>query len=47
MRVRYAFDKRWSAELSVGNVFDKRYETAVGYDATRRSALLSLRFEAF
>ncbi len=46
-RVRYAFDARWSAELAAANLGDRRYESAVGYDAPRRSVMLSVRFEAF
>lgn len=46
-RLRYAFDARWSTELSAANLLDKRRESAVGYDAPRRSILASLRFEAF
>ena len=43
--VRYAVDRSWSLELTASNLFDKRYEHAVGYDAPRRAVLLSLRFE--
>jgi len=46
-RVRYRFAKYWSVELSGTNLTDKRYENAVGYDAPRRSILLSVRFDAF
>jgi vitamin B12 transporter len=46
-RVRYAFDARWSAELSAANLGDRRYESVVGYDAPRRSVMLGVRFEAF
>ena len=46
-RVRYAFDKRWSTELSATNLGDRRYQSAVGYDAPRRSVMLNVRFEAF
>lgn len=46
-RVRYAIDKRWSAELTLTNLADKRYESAVGYDAPRRGAFLSVRFDAY
>ena len=46
-RVRYSFLKYWSAELAANNLGDKRFESAVGYDAPRRGVLLSLRFEAF
>ena len=44
--VRYAVDKSWSVELTASNLFDKRYEHVVGYDAPRRAVLLSLRFES-
>ncbi len=44
--VRYAASKRWSVELVATNLFDKRYEHALGYDAPRRSILLNLRFNA-
>jgi len=46
-RVRYAIDKRWAVELAAVNLADKRYEHALGYDGTRRGALLSVRFDAF
>jgi vitamin B12 transporter len=46
-RVRYRFEKYWSVELAATNLFDKRYESAVGYDAPRRAVLLSVRFDAF
>ena len=46
-RVRYRFAKYWAVELSGTNLTDKRYENAVGYDAPRRSILLSVRFDAF
>ena len=46
-RLRYAFDARWSAQLSATNLGDRHYENVVGYDAPRRSVLLSVRFDAF
>jgi vitamin B12 transporter len=46
-RVRYRFEKYWSVELAATNLFNKKYETAVGYDAPRRGVLLSMRFDAF
>jgi len=46
-RVRYSFAKYWSAELSATNLGDKRYASAVGYDAPRRGVFLNLRFEAY
>ena len=47
LRARYAPAKHWSVEVALTNVLDKRYETALGYDAPRRGALLNVRFEAF
>ena len=46
-RVRYAIDKHLSLEVAATNLADRRYESAVGYDAPRRGVLLSVRFEAF
>jgi vitamin B12 transporter len=46
-RLRYTFAKYWSAELSAVNLGDKRYESAVGYDAPRRGVFLGIRFEAY
>jgi hypothetical protein len=34
-------------ELSAVNLADKRYETATGYEGTRRGILVSLKFDAF
>jgi vitamin B12 transporter len=45
--VRYAFDRRWKAELVASNLLDKRYEHIVGYDAPRRGLFLNVRYEAF
>ena len=45
--VRYSFAPKWTAELSATNLFDKRYETVVGYDAPRRGVMLNVRFESF
>lgn len=47
LRARYELDRRWSVELAGTNLADKRRETSVGYDAPRRSVMLSLRFQAF
>jgi vitamin B12 transporter len=47
VRLRYRFEKFWSVELAATNVFDKRYESAIGYDAPRRAILLSVRLDAF
>jgi vitamin B12 transporter len=46
-RVRYKFAKYWSAEVTGTNLADKKYESAVGYDAPRRAVLLTVRFDAF
>jgi vitamin B12 transporter len=46
-RLRYDFAKNWSAELTATNLADKRYESAVGYDAPRRSAFLNVRFQSY
>jgi vitamin B12 transporter len=46
-RVSYRFPKQWTVELSAVNLFDKRYETSVGYEGTRRGVMLSVRFDAF
>ncbi len=45
--LRYAIDKHWTAELTATNLADKRYESAVGYDAPRRGVFLNVRFEAY
>ncbi len=45
--VRYAAGKGWNIELTATNLFDKRYEHAVGYDAPRQSFRLNVRFETF
>lgn len=45
-RLRYAYDKHWSAQLTANNLADRHYESAVGYDAPRRGVFLSVRFEA-
>jgi len=46
-KLRYAIDKRWTAELTATNLADKRYESAVGYDAPRRGVFLEVRFDAY
>jgi vitamin B12 transporter len=46
-RVRYRLGKQWTAELTATNLGDKRYESAVGYDAPRRGVMLNVRFDAF
>ena len=44
-RASYRLDRKWALELTAANLFDKRYESAVGYDAPRRSVFLNLRFD--
>jgi len=46
-RVKYTFAKYWSAQLYATNLADKRYESAVGYDAPRRAIFLQVTFQAF
>jgi vitamin B12 transporter len=46
-RVRYTFAKFWSAEVSTVNLADRRYESAVGYDAPRRGVFVKVTFQAF
>jgi vitamin B12 transporter len=46
-RLRYAIDKRWSAELTATNLGDRKYDATYGYDAPRRGVFLNLRFESF
>jgi vitamin B12 transporter len=46
-RVTYRVNKFTSVELALTNLTDKRYESAVGYEGTRRTLLASVRFEAF
>jgi vitamin B12 transporter len=46
-RLRYDISKMWKAELHAVNLGDRRYESALGYDAPRRGVMLSVRFEAF
>jgi vitamin B12 transporter len=46
-RVAWRLDKSTQLELAAVNLTDKRFETAVGYEGTRRGVLLSVRFDAF
>ncbi|HYE91269.1 MAG TPA: TonB-dependent receptor, partial [Terriglobales bacterium] len=46
-RLSYAIGKRWAVELSAANLADKRRETSIGYDAPRRTFLVTLKLEAF
>lgn len=44
--VGWVASRSWRVELVATNLFDKRYEHTVGYDAPGRAFLLNLRFEA-
>ena len=46
-RVAYRVDKFWRVEVAASNLFDRKYETSVGYEGRRRGVLLSVRFDAF
>lgn len=46
-RARYEISKLWKVEVAAVNLTDKRYETALGYDAPRRGILVTLRLDAF
>jgi vitamin B12 transporter len=46
-RVRYDFDKNWSAQLTATNLGDKQYETAVGYPAPGRGVMFTVAFASF
>jgi vitamin B12 transporter len=46
-RVSYRMPKHWTFEVAAVNLFDKRYETSVGYEGTRRGVMVSVRFDAF
>ena len=45
MAYRYAPHR--TVEVAAVNLFDKKYETSVGYEGTRRGVMLSVRFDAF
>lgn len=46
-RLRYDVTKLVKVELSAVNLGDRRYETALGYDSTRRGVMLNVRLDAF
>ena len=46
-RATWRYDKFTRVELAVVNLTDKRYETSVGYEGTRRGILVGVRFDAF
>lgn len=43
LRIGFAFARDWSVQVTAGNVFDKRYETAEFYRQAGRHWLLALR----
>lgn len=45
LRVGYAFAPAWNLQLSGGNLFDRRYETAALYNQPGRTWLLTLRYQ--
>ncbi|WP_266168450.1 TonB-dependent vitamin B12 receptor [Dyella subtropica] len=45
LRFAYAIDRAWKLQLSVRNVFDKRYETAAYYNQLGRTAMLSVSYQ--
>ena len=46
-RLRYDVTKLVKVELAGVNLGDRKYETALGYDSTRRGVMLNLRLDAF
>ncbi|MEO7742691.1 MAG: TonB-dependent receptor [Usitatibacter sp.] len=46
-RLRYDVTKLVRVELAAVNLGDRRYETALGYNATRRGVMLNVRLDAF
>jgi vitamin B12 transporter len=46
-RARYQMAPHWTAELVATNLLDRRYESALGYDAPRRGVLLNVRFDSY
>lgn len=47
VRMTYKAAKFWSVEVAALNLGDRRYETALGYDAPRRGLAVTARFDAF
>lgn len=45
LRAEYAFTKDWLLQGRVGNVLDKRYETAAYFNQPRRDVLFTLRYQ--
>ncbi len=46
LRADYAFAKNWTLGGRVGNLFDKRYETAAFYNQDGRNYFITLRYHA-
>lgn len=46
LRASWAFHPRWTARLSVENLFDKQYELARGYINAGRYAFLSVQYQS-
>ena len=44
-RATWRIDRKWALDVTAANLLDKRYESAVGYDAPRRGVFLNLRFD--
>jgi len=47
LRATWRYSKFSRVELAAVNLADKRYETAMGYEGTRRGILATFRFDAF
>jgi len=45
LRAAYRIDPEWRVEASLQNVFDKDYETALGYNQPGRAAFVKLRYQ--
>jgi len=45
LRSAYRFDQAWSAQLSVSNLFDKKYETVNNYNSLDRTVMLTLSYK--
>lgn len=45
LRVEYAVNPEWRVQTRVENVFDKRYETAYGYNQVGVGAFVTLRYQ--
>lgn len=45
LRASYQIDPEWQVQATVKNVFDKDYETALGYNQPGRAAFVKLRYQ--